>query len=151
MINGAGFKGEPVLNFSPALWSPANYTITVVSDSLLKLTLVEGSKWSSVRVALMLKGINVGDGDVRTKNHPNPFSFEPPLVYLVLFLPVTAAEMILLVCLFWFYMLVGVIYIQSVSLCGKYGLRGFSGSELFTLLSAMVVVSLLCTLLRHTR
>ncbi len=65
VIRGTGFKGEPVLNFDPPIWSPANYTITVVSEEELKLELVEGSKWSKTAGALMVKGINVGDGDVR--------------------------------------------------------------------------------------
>lgn len=74
-INGAGFKGEPVLNFSPAIWSPANYTITVVSESELKLELVEGSKWSKTAGPLLVKGINVGDGDVREQNRTPYFLF----------------------------------------------------------------------------
>lgn len=67
-ITGTGFKGEPVLNFEPAIWADKNYTVTVVSDTELKLTLVEGSVWSKFAGALMVKGINVGDGDVRINN-----------------------------------------------------------------------------------
>ena len=63
-IYGAGFKGEPVLNFEPPIWAPANYTLTVVSESELKLDLVDGSTWNKLPGALMVKGINVGDGDV---------------------------------------------------------------------------------------
>lgn len=67
-ITGSGFKGEPVLNFEPAIWSEKNYTVTVVSETELKLELVEGSMWSKTAGALMVKGINVGDGDVRREN-----------------------------------------------------------------------------------
>lgn len=63
-IYGAGFKGEPVLNFEPPIWSPANYTLTVVSETELKLDLVAGSTWNKLPGPLMVKGINVGDGDV---------------------------------------------------------------------------------------
>eukprot|EP00752_Nemacystus_decipiens_P008845 g7893.t1 len=63
-ITGTGFKGEPVLNFEPAIWADKNYTVTVVSDTELKLDLVDGSMWSKYAGALMVKGINVGDGDV---------------------------------------------------------------------------------------
>lgn len=63
-IFGAGFKGEPVLNFDPPIWSPANYTLEVASDTELKLSLVKGSMWNKFPGALLLKGINVGDGDV---------------------------------------------------------------------------------------
>lgn len=63
-MHGAGFKGEPVLNFEPPIWSPANYTLTVVSETELKLDLVAGSTWNKLPGALMIKGINVGDGDV---------------------------------------------------------------------------------------
>eukprot|EP00903_Cladosiphon_okamuranus_P014061 g13069.t1 len=63
-ISGTGFKGEPVLNFEPAIWAGQNYTLTVVSEGELKLELMEGSKWSKYAGALILKGINVGDGDV---------------------------------------------------------------------------------------
>lgn len=66
VIFGAGFKGEPVLNFEPPIWSPANYTLTVVSETELRLDLVTASTWSKLPGALMVKGINVGDGDVRT-------------------------------------------------------------------------------------
>lgn len=61
---GTGFKGEPVLNFDPPIWSPANYTLEVVSDSELRLKRVEGSMWNRFVGALVVKGINVGDGDV---------------------------------------------------------------------------------------
>ena len=64
-ITGTGFKGEPVLNFEPAIWAGTNYTVTVVSETELKLDLVEGSMWSKTAGALIAKGINVGDGDVR--------------------------------------------------------------------------------------
>ena len=64
-ITGTGFKGEPVLNFEPAIWADKNYTVTVVSEAELKLELVDGSMWSKYAGALMVKGINVGDGDVR--------------------------------------------------------------------------------------
>ncbi|CAM9570987.1 unnamed protein product, partial [Hapterophycus canaliculatus] len=63
-IFGEGFKGEPVLNFDPPIWSPSNYTVTVVSETELKLELTEGSKWSKYGGALVVKGINVGDGEV---------------------------------------------------------------------------------------
>lgn len=66
-IFGEGFKGEPVLNFDPPIWSPSNYTITVVSETELSLTLAEGSKWSKYGGALVVKGINVGDGEVRAR------------------------------------------------------------------------------------
>lgn len=64
-IMGTGFKGEPVLNFDPPIWSPANYTVTVVSETELQLKLVDGLTWSKVPGPLIVKGINVGDGDVR--------------------------------------------------------------------------------------
>lgn len=64
VIQGTGFKGEPVINFEPPLWSPANYTLTVVSETELKLDLVEGSMWRKKPGVLKVKGINVGDGDV---------------------------------------------------------------------------------------
>lgn len=64
VISGTGLKGEPVLNFDPPIWSPSNYTMEVVSETELKLTLVEGSVWSKFPGSLVLKGINVGDGDV---------------------------------------------------------------------------------------
>lgn len=67
-ISGTGFKGEPVLNFEPAIWAGQNYTLTVVSETELKLEVMEGSKWSKYAGALILKGINVGDGDVRRES-----------------------------------------------------------------------------------
>lgn len=54
-----------MLNFEPPIWSPSNYTITVLSDTELSLSLAEGSKWSKYGGALLVKGINVGDGEVR--------------------------------------------------------------------------------------
>lgn len=63
-IIGTGFKGEPVLNFDPPIWSPANYTISVLSETELELKLVDGSMWNKLPGALIVKGINVGDGDV---------------------------------------------------------------------------------------
>lgn len=64
VIYGTGFKGEPVLNFDPPIWSPSNYTIKVMSEGQMELNLVEGSVWKKLPGALVLKGINVGDGDV---------------------------------------------------------------------------------------
>ncbi|CAN0190438.1 unnamed protein product, partial [Ectocarpus fasciculatus] len=63
-ILGAGFKGEPVLNFDPPIWAPDNYTVTVVSETELKLELAAGSLWSKYGGTLMVKGINVGDGEI---------------------------------------------------------------------------------------
>lgn len=54
-----------MLNLEPAIWAGTNYTVSVVSETELRLELVEGSKWSKSAGALMVKGINVGDGDVR--------------------------------------------------------------------------------------
>lgn len=67
-ILGAGFKGEPVLNFDPPIWAPDNYTVTVVSEDELKLELADGSLWSKYGGTLMVKGINVGDGEVTRRN-----------------------------------------------------------------------------------
>ena len=64
-IYGAGFKGEPKLNFDPPIWTPANYTLTVVAENELRLDLMQGSLWNKLPGALMVKGINVGDGEVR--------------------------------------------------------------------------------------
>lgn len=63
-IHGAGFKGEPVLNFEPPIWAPANYTLVVVSETELLLEIAPGSLWNKLPGALIVKGINVGDGDV---------------------------------------------------------------------------------------
>ncbi|CAM9721966.1 unnamed protein product [Ascophyllum nodosum] len=63
-IYGAGFKGEPKLNFDPPIWTPANYTLTVVAENELRLDLMQGSLWNKLPGALMVKGINVGDGEV---------------------------------------------------------------------------------------
>ncbi|CBN78994.1 peptidase S1 and S6, chymotrypsin/Hap [Ectocarpus siliculosus] len=63
-ILGTGFKGEPVLNFDPPIWAPDNYTVTVVSETELKLDLADGSLWSKYGGTLMVKGINVGDGEI---------------------------------------------------------------------------------------
>lgn len=63
-ISGTGLKGEPKLNFDPPIWAPNNYTLELISDTQLKLTLAQGSKWRSATGALFVKGINVGDGDV---------------------------------------------------------------------------------------
>lgn len=68
-ILGAGFKGEPVLNFDPPIWAPDNFTVTVVSETELKLELAAGSLWSKYGGALMVKGINVGDGEVIRRNN----------------------------------------------------------------------------------
>lgn len=70
-IMGAGFKGEPVLNLDPPIWSPANYTLEVVTEAELKLTLVKGSFWRVDAGSLMVKGINVGDGDVSMRTEWN--------------------------------------------------------------------------------
>lgn len=73
-IAGSGFKGEPELDFYSAISSPENYTVTVESESWLKLELVKGSMWSkspseSKRVSeLVVKGINFGDGYVRRED-----------------------------------------------------------------------------------
>lgn len=70
-IEGSGFKGEPVIDFvmgfNPEMPSPADYTVTVESESRLKLELVKGSMWSNIPSELLVKGINVGDGYVRQK------------------------------------------------------------------------------------
>lgn len=63
-IRGAGFKGEPVLNFDPPIWSPANYTLTVVSEEELQLDLVAGSMWHRLGGHLIVKAIRVGDDEV---------------------------------------------------------------------------------------
>ncbi|CAM9271661.1 unnamed protein product, partial [Choristocarpus tenellus] len=62
-IHGSGFKGTPKLTFEPKLPSDV-YDLEVVSEDSLKLTLHEGKKWCLVGGVLLLKSIDVGDGEV---------------------------------------------------------------------------------------
>lgn len=66
-ISGSGFKAESVLVFDPPISSPDDYTLEVVSETELKLTLAKEAKWRTAPGPLMVKAINVGDGDVSTE------------------------------------------------------------------------------------